>query len=151
MKNLFPYFVGAAIALVFVGMFAFSVTPRVVQENGGKKAHRVVFQITTPDTAAYRSLTRQITHVLEGLPNARIEVVVHNKGIAMLQTQKSNVAPELQALAGQGVQFMACEQTLKIQKLQKSDILPLAGFVPRGLVEIIEKQDEGWAYIKGGF
>lgn len=151
MKNLFPYFAGAAIALVFVGIFAFSGSPRPAQVSDDKKVHKVVFQITTPDTAAYRSLARQITHVLEGLPDARIEVVAHNKGIAMLQTQKSNIAPELQALADRGVQFVACEQTLKLQKLQKSDILPLAGFVPRGLVEIIEKQDEGWAYIKGGF
>jgi hypothetical protein len=151
MKNLFPYLNGAALALVFVGVFAFSRSPRPSQEPADKKVHRVVFQMTTPDTAAYRSLTRQITHVLEGLPDARIEVVAHNKGIAMLQIQKSNVAPELQALASRGVRFVACEQTLKLQKLEKSDILPLAGFVPRGLVEIIEKQNEGWAYIKGGF
>ena len=151
MKNLFPYLAGAAIAFVFVGIFAFSNTTRPVQESADKKTHRVVFQITSPDTAAYRSLMRQITHVLDGLPDARIEVVAHNKGIAMLQTQKSNVAPELTALAGRGVRFVACEQTMKLQKLEKSDILPAAGFVPRGLVEIIEKQDEGWAYIKAGF
>ena len=151
MKNPFPYLAGAAIAFVFVGIFAFSNTARPAQEPAAKKTHRVVFQMTTPDTAAYRSLMRQITHVLEGLPDTRIEVVVHNKGIAMLQTQKSNVATELNALAGRGVRFVSCEQTMKLQKLEKSDILPAAGFVPRGLVEVIEKQDEGWAYIKGGF
>jgi intracellular sulfur oxidation DsrE/DsrF family protein len=47
--------------------------------------------------------------------------------------------------------FVACEQTLNQQKIEKSEILPLSGFVPRGLVEVIQKQEQGWAYIKAGF
>jgi intracellular sulfur oxidation DsrE/DsrF family protein len=149
MKQLTPYLVGATAALMLVGIFAFSNTSP--QEITEKKGSRVVFQLSSPDTAAHRALTRQLQNLLEGLPNAQVEVVVHNKGISMLHAQKTTLATELQGLKDRGVQFVACEQTLKQQKLEKSDILPLAGFVPRGLVEIIQKQEKGWAYIKAGF
>lgn len=135
---------GAAVALALIAAFSFSKTAE-------KRGHRIVFQITTADTAAYRALARQLGNVLDGWPQAQIEVVAHNKGIGILQKQKSNVAPELDALRGRGVQFVACEQTMKQQKLEKTDILPLAGFVERGLLEIVSKQEQGWAYIKAGF
>ncbi|MCC7467279.1 MAG: DsrE family protein, partial [Saprospiraceae bacterium] len=136
-------------AFILVGIFAFSRTSP--QESSDKKGSRVVFQLSTPDTAAHRALARQLNNLLEGLPNAQVEVVVHNKGISMLHAQKTTLATELQGLKDRGVKFVACEQTLKQQKMEKSEILPLAGFVPRGLVEIIQKQEKGWSYIKAGF
>lgn len=151
MKQLNAYFIGAAAAFLLVGIYSFSNTNSSSEVSMEKKTSRVVFQLSTPDTAAYRALTRQLNNLLEGLPKAQIEVVVHNKGIAMLHKDKSNVAPELEGLKNKGVQFVACEQTMKQQKLQKTDILALAGFVPRGLVEIITKQEQGWSYIKAGF
>lgn len=151
MKQRTTYFLGAATALTIVGMVAFSRPASPVEVPADKKQSRVVFQLSTPDTAAYRSLVRQLHNLLEGLPKAQVEVVVHNKGIALLHKEKSNVAPELEVLKNLGIRFVACEQTMKQQKLDKTDILPLAGFVPRGLVEIITRQEEGWAYIKGGF
>lgn len=149
MKPFTQYLLGAATTLVLVGILAFSRS--VPQEQAEKKGTRVVFQLSTPDTAAHRSLTRQLHNLLDGLPKAQVEVVVHNKGITMLHAQKTTLATELQALKARGVTFVACEQTLKQQKIEKSEILPLAGFVPRGLVEVIQKQEEGWAYIKAGF
>lgn len=151
MENLRYSFLGAALALLLVGLFAAVRVERPTEIAQAQKKHRVVFQITTPDTVAYRALTRQINNLLDAWPDAELEVVAHNKGIGLLEQKKSNVPAELQALQGRGVRFVACEQTLKQQKLAKTDILPLSGFVPRGLVEIIEKQEQGWAYIKAGF
>ena len=30
-------------------------------------------------------------------------------------------------------------------------IIPNVEYVPAGIAEIVEKQEEGWSYIKGGF
>lgn len=149
MKPFTQYLLGAASTLFLVGIFAFSQT--TPQETSDKKGSRVVFQLSTPDTAAHRALARQLNNLLDGLPKAQVEVVVHNKGISMLHAQKTTLATELKSLQARGVQFVACEQTLKQQKIEKNEILPLAGFVPRGLVEVIQKQEAGWAYIKAGF
>jgi intracellular sulfur oxidation DsrE/DsrF family protein len=113
--------------------------------------HRVVFQLTTSDTAAYRALTRQIGNVLTHWPTAKIEVVVHNRGIGFMRKDQSVLEAEIQAFTDKGVVFAVCENTLKQQKLSKDQILPQAIFVPVGLAEIITRQEEGWAYIKAGF
>lgn len=151
MQTTRPYLIGAAITLLFIAAFSFTRSSHQTDNNGDKKKHRIVFQITTPDTSAYRALTRQLNNVLSHWPEANIEVVAHNKGIGLLEKKKCNVPNELSALKSSGVRFVACEQTLKQQKLEKSDILPDAGFVERGIVHIVERQEQGWAYIKGGF
>lgn len=152
--NKFQYtLMGAATAIVIMAGLSFALNaPAPVQEEAAaKKGHRIVFQVTTPDTAAYRSLTRQINHVLAAWPEAQMEVVVHNKGIGMLLKEKTNVQPELAALKAKGITFLACENTLKQQKIEKSQIVAESGFVPGGLVEVITRQEQGWSYIKAGF
>jgi len=151
MRHINQYLYAATIALLLVSAFAFTQSNDHTENTVGKKTHRIVFQITTPDTAAYRALTRQLNNVLAHWPDAKIEVVAHNKGIGLLEKKKSNVPVELAALKSKGVQFVACEQTLKQLKLEKTDILPEAGFVERGIVHIVEREEQGWSYIKGGF
>lgn len=151
MKQLRFYFAGLATALLLAGIFSFSSTRPPTEVVAEKKTHRIVFQLTSSDTAAYRALARQLNNTLDGWPTAQIEVVAHNKGINLLHKEKSNVAADLEALKGRGVRFVACEQTMKQQKLAKADILPLAGFVERGILEVVEKQEQGWAYLKAGF
>jgi uncharacterized protein len=116
-----------------------------------KKRHRIVFQMATADTTAYRALARQLNNVLVAAPDAQLEVVAHNKGIGFLLTEKTNVLVEIKALKAKGVSFAACENTMKQQKLEKSQITPDAGFVPVGILELATRQEEGWAYIKAGF
>ncbi len=69
----------------------------------------------------------------------------------VLLKDKTNVQPEITTLKMKGIQFVACENTLKQQKLEKSQIVTESGFVPVGIAEIVTKQEEGWAYIKAGF
>jgi hypothetical protein len=152
MKPSFAYASGIATALLVAGALAFSSkAPADNPAPADKKTHRIVFQLTTPDTAAYRSLARQLNNVLTHWPGAQLEVVAHNKGIGMLLKEKTNVQSEMTALKAKGVQFVACENTLKQQKLEKSQIVAESGFVPVGVAEIVEKQEAGWAYIKAGF
>lgn len=151
MKQVTNVLLGAATAFLAVALFSFSQQKTISNAELEKKGHRIVFQMTTPDTAAYRSLMRQINNVMAVWPNASFEVVAHNKGIGMLEVKKSNVQSAITALKSKGVVFVACEQTMKQQKLEKTDILPEAGYVHSGLVELVERQEQGWAYIKGGF
>lgn len=152
MNDLSKYTFGASVALLVIGALAFSQKNTSESDlSHEKKPHRIIFQLTTPDTAAFRALTRQLNNVLAHWPTAQLEVVAHNKGIAMLQKEKTNVQPEISALKMKGVQFIACENTLKQLKIEKSQIIPESGFVPVGIAEIVTRQEAGWAYIKAGF
>jgi intracellular sulfur oxidation DsrE/DsrF family protein len=41
-----------------------------------------------------------------------------------------------------------CENAVKNQKVDKSQLLPNVGTVPDGIGEIVAKQTHGWGYIK---
>jgi intracellular sulfur oxidation DsrE/DsrF family protein len=47
-----------------------------------------------------------------------------------------------------GVKVVACEVTMKAQKLTKKDMLASIGYVPGGVIELMKKQKEGYAYIR---
>lgn len=50
------------------------------------------------------------------------------------------------------MKFVVCENTLKNRKISK-DAFPeiLVEYTPAGIAEIVEKQEQGWSYIKGGY
>jgi len=52
-----------------------------------------------------------------------------------------------EALAA-GVKVVACENTMRNQKLAKQDMLPKVDYVMAGVVELMQKQQQGWAYIR---
>jgi intracellular sulfur oxidation DsrE/DsrF family protein len=153
-KNMkFPRSISFFVAGIAVTSFVFVLTSATHnnQDITFKKPHRIVFQMSTADTAAYRALARQLNNVLVAAPTAQLEVVAHNKGIGFLLSEKSNVLPEIKLLKTKGVNFVACENTLKQQKLEKTQVTPDAGFVPVGILEVATRQEQGWAYIKAGF
>ena len=98
------------------------------QKQKKVKEHRVVFHLATPDTVAYRALTKQLSNVLTVWPTAKIEVVVQNKGLGFVIKGKSQFEPEINNLIGQGVSFVVCENSLKQQKLTKEQILACLSF-----------------------
>ena len=47
-----------------------------------------------------------------------------------------------------GVKVVACENTMRNQKLTQADMLNKISYVQAGVVEIMQKQQQGWAYIR---
>jgi intracellular sulfur oxidation DsrE/DsrF family protein len=47
-----------------------------------------------------------------------------------------------------GVKVVACENTMRAQKLMPTDMLGKISYVPAGVVEIMQRQQQGWAYIR---
>jgi uncharacterized protein len=130
-------------ALLFVNALYFA------QESS--KSHKIIFQLTTSDTLAHKALMKQLNNIHSVSPETKIEVVCHGPGLEMLQKNKSVVQLGIQKATENGVQFKACEFSLKERKVEKSNIIPESGFVQAGILYIVEKQEIGWIYIKSGF
>jgi uncharacterized protein len=144
MKNLFLLF---AISI-------FSMAKTTAQSTWtvpNLKKYKLVIQLTNGDTAVHRATVKQIFNALAAAPNTQIEVVCHNNGISFLQTTKTVHGDNIKALKAKGVQFAACENTLRERKIEKSEIVPEAFFVPAGIIEVVDKQSKKWAYLKAGF
>jgi len=53
-----------------------------------------------------------------------------------------------EALGRTHVSFRVCENSMKNQNVDRSQLLPNVGTVPDGIGEIVAKQTHGWGYIK---
>ena len=135
--------------LVFVTtLFVLLNTQNVAAQNN---AYKVVFDITSSDSTDHQSLIRWLNGISKSNPNAKMEVVFYGKSLQMVTMEKSVVAEEVQKLAkNKNISFRVCEMALKRYQLTKSDLLPGVEIVPDGIAEIVQRQTEGWGYIKAG-
>jgi intracellular sulfur oxidation DsrE/DsrF family protein len=46
------------------------------------------------------------------------------------------------------MQIVACENTMTNQKVTRAQILPGVTYVNAGVVEIMRRQQQGWAYLR---
>lgn len=113
--------------------------------------HKVVFQLTSDDTLSHKALMKQLNNMITAAPDSRIEVVCHGPGLNLLIKGKTIVQDKIMELNKKGISFVACEFAMKERNVPKENIIPEAGFVKFGIIEIVTKQEEGWSYIKAGF
>lgn len=134
-----------AIAIVFM-LSGLLQTKNLVAQNS---QYKVVFDITSADTTDHQSLIRWLTGISKGNPNAQLEVVLYGQSLQMVTTGKSGVADDVQSLAkNKNITFRVCEIAMKKHGLVKSDLLPGVETVPDGIAELVQKQHQGWGYIK---
>lgn len=116
--------------------------------NGARK-NKVVFQVSDNDPGKWGLALNNAHNVMTDLGEDTVdmEIVVYGPGIAMLKAG-SPLAQRITATLKSGVKVVACENTMKAQKLEYKDMLPDIGYVPAGVVELIKKQQQGYAYIR---
>ena len=116
-----------------------------------KKEHKVVFEITSADTADHRTILRQINNVVKDAPGTKIELVCHGPAIFMLVKDKTVLSDMMQELkTKQQVSFAACANSMRKNNLTAEQLVPVASIVPNGVMEVVTKEEDGWSYIKAG-
>jgi uncharacterized protein len=141
MKNLF---------LTLLVIIAISVQAQQNSEALDFKKHKIVMQFTDKDSLSQATVTGQVKNIRAAWPNADIEVVCHGGGLDLLMTSKSKASKALADWSAQGVVFSACNNTMKRRNIKKEELLPSVQVVPSAMIELTLKQEEGWAYVKGG-
>ena len=82
-----------------------------------------------------------------GADNARIELVAIGPGLNMLKLD-SKVADRITGALDRSIDIVACGETMKATKVAKADMIGGVRVVPGGLIEIVDRQRAGWAYIR---
>ena len=110
---------------------------------------RVVMQVSDNDPAKWNLALNNAKNVQTdlGAANVDIEIVAYGPGINMLKAD-SIVGNRVDEALAAGVKVVACENTMRNQKLAKEDMLPKVAYVDAGVVELMQKQQQGWAYIR---
>ena len=114
------------------------------------KQHKIVFEITSADTSDHRTVLRQVNNVLKDVPGTKIEIVCHGPAIFMLVKDRTVLSPLMEELKNrENVSFAACNNSMKKNNLDVSQLVTVATVVPNGVMEVVSKQEDGWSYIKG--
>jgi uncharacterized protein len=113
------------------------------------KRHKLVMQVSDADPAKWNLALNNARNVQQdvGAGNVDLEIVAYGPGIGMLK-HDSVVAARLKEATDTGVKIVACQNTMRSQKLTPADMSPVVGYVPAGVTELMFKQAEGWAYIR---
>ncbi len=140
---------------IWLAGFLLAILPPDVWAGGGqpKQAlmpkHKVIFQVTDSDPQKwYLTLSNAKNVQLElGEKNVAIEIVVYGPGLDMVLLE-SEAGEKLDEAMKRGVRVVACENTMIGRKLDKADMYPGIDYVKAGVVELMEKQRQGYAYIR---
>lgn len=142
------------IFIIFIFGILLSVGSLSAQSKGKPakaKTHKIVFQMVSKDTTDHNALMRQLSNIQKLAPGTKLEVVCHGPGLSILVKEKSLVQDKITALSAQKVDFVACEFTMSQKKITREQLVDNCRTVPGGILEIVDKQDKGWSYIKSGY
>lgn len=78
----------------------------------------------------------------------RIEIVANGEAVAEYALTNLDLQTAMGELMTQNLRFIACNYALEAAGLTLGDIFPFVEVVPAGVVEIADRQLEGYAYIK---
>jgi hypothetical protein len=113
------------------------------------KPVKIVFDVTSQDTLIHQATLRHVSGMAKAYPQSIFEVVIYGGAISMVQNGKSTVAKNMKLLENNpNVSFKVCEETMKRYNITKAQLLPMVATVPDAIIEIVNKQSEGWGYIK---
>ncbi|TMH68605.1 MAG: hypothetical protein E6H48_04770 [Betaproteobacteria bacterium] len=112
-------------------------------------ANKVVVQVSDADPAKWNLALNNVRNLQAdlGAKNVDIEIVAYGPGIGMLKAD-SVVSNRIGEALGAGVKIVACENTMRGQKLNQPDMLEGIGYVKAGVVEIMQRQQQGWTYLR---
>lgn len=151
MKTLLGFLILFASAFSVTAQNEKQVRPGNEMKAEKKAVHKIIFQLTTEDTLAHKALMKQLNNITTVAPDTKIEVVCHGPGLNILVTGITTVQEKIQQMKKKGVEFVACEFSMSERNVPKDKIIPEAGFVKAGIIEIVTRQEAGWSYIKSGF
>ena len=130
----------AAAGLLFAGRASAQATLR---------PNKLVMQVSDADPGKWSLTLHNAYNVLAelGPETVEMEIVVYGPAIDMLK-RGSPVADRVASAIGSGVRIVACENTMTPLNLTLDDLLPKVGVVTAGVVELMQKQQQGWAYVR---
>ncbi|HEY0877266.1 MAG TPA: DsrE family protein [Zeimonas sp.] len=110
---------------------------------------KVVVQVSDDNPRTWNLALNNIRNLQNdmGAQNVVAELVAYGPGIGMLQ-RDSSVRERIAQALEDGVRVVACQNTMRGRKLTPPDMIPEIGYVPSGVVEIVERERDGYAYLR---
>ena len=146
---------GSMLALATMGK-ASAKEPQAEQElrfPGEDPEHRVVYQFNKADADYHEHVLFSVGAMLRKYgDNIHIVVTCIGPGIHILAKKPGRpvakaIQEKVSSLALYGIEFHACGNTMKSLKWTEKDMLPFAKIVEVGAADLMELQEQDYAYI----
>lgn len=117
--------------------------------RGHQMSPSVVLQVSDNDPAKWNLALNNAKNVQSsfGADKVAVEIVAYGPGIGMLKADSPTAARVTEATQA-GIKVVACQNTMKAQKLTEADMNSSIGYVPSGVVELMTQQAQGASYIR---
>ena len=137
------------VSLTALAALAMLAAPAASLAQSSPVKNQIVFQVSDGDPQKWGLALNNVKNVQDalGADKVELEIVAYGPGIGMLKAE-SVVGNRVADTVKSGVKIVACETTMKAQKLVAADMHPAIGYVPAGVVELMKRQQEGYAYIR---
>jgi intracellular sulfur oxidation DsrE/DsrF family protein len=112
-------------------------------------AQSVVIQVSDDDPRKWHLVLNNAENIQNSIGRDRvvIEIIAYGPGLAMLRLE-SVVGSRLNDAMAAGVAFKACRNTMRAEGIGERDLFPRVGFVDSGVLAIINRQTQGWSYLR---
>lgn len=133
---------------ILAAVFAFTAPSMSFAADPSGKT-KVIIQVSDNDPAKWNLALNNAQNVQAdlGKDKSEIEIVAYGPGIGMLKADSVTANRVSDAVAA-GVNVVACENTMTKTKLKREDMNDKIGYVKAGVIELAQKQGQGWAYIR---
>jgi hypothetical protein len=110
---------------------------------------RVVIQVSDNDPKKWHLALNNAKNVQAdlGADKSEIEIVAYGPGIGMLKAD-ALIANRIEEAVAAGVKVVACENTMRNLKISRDDMHKNIEYVPAGVVQLMRRQQQGYAYIR---
>lgn len=112
--------------------------------------YKVIFHID--ELNKWKPVLGNVGNLLDGMPKEDliIEVLANSEAVTYYDATQGqeDLNQSMDQLTQRGVKFTACNNALNAFVIQKDNLLHFVEVVPAGVVELVIRQSEGYAYIK---
>ena len=140
----------AAALLLCVGIGSGWLLHDMGASPGAKRTLKgLVIQVSKNDPAEWEMALLNARNVRKAYGDQpfEVEIVAYGPGLKMLRND-SPVSAELEEAQKDGVKLLACGNTMRATHTTRQDLNWLVDVVPAGIIEIMQKQSEGYAYVR---
>ncbi len=139
--------------LIFVALclsiYTFADTIYAEPKPAIDNQRKIVFSIKSGDENEINHVLSSANNVLKfyGPEKVQMRIVAYYHGIKTLLKSQKEIAVRVDALMQYDVEFVACGNTMQTKKIKKEELIDGVEIVTAGIVEMVERVQEGWVNI----
>ena len=135
------------ILVLFMAVFSYAQSKFSEPQPSFDNPRKVVYSLYVGDLETVEHTIGSMYNILKEYPaeSLKIVVVAYGKGMRVLKKDydKKTLA-RIKSLMEYDVEFIACKNTMETMKWKESDFIDGISFTQAGIVEVIEKQQDGY-------